>query len=128
MPLWHKHSRPDTNPGVDDGSRRPALFGPLPTQGIWTALELTRGQFTLILIGAVGLFIFIGGPVWAHTRDSHFWRIGLSYAAIPPAVALALYRNDKMKSVTVIVASVVISLLKLVLTAALLVLIGVAQT
>ncbi len=112
---------------MDDGSRRPALFGPLPTHGIWTALELTRGQFALILVLAVALFMFIGGPVWAHTRDTHFWRIGLSYAAIPPAVALALYRNEKMKPATVIVASVVISLLKLVLTAALLLLIGMAQ-
>lgn len=106
--------------------KRPALFGPLPTHGIWTALDLTRSQFVLILGLAVALFLFIGGPLWTHARGSHFWRIGLSYAVIPPAVTAALYRNGKARFTPIVVASLVISLVKLVVTAALLVIIGVA--
>ena len=100
----------------------------MPTRGIWTALDLTRGQFLAILASSVILFLFIGGPLWTHARQSHFWRINLSYAIIPPAVAAAFYRNGKMRLVPIIVASVVIALVKLVVTAVLLVLIGVAQT
>jgi len=109
-------------------SKRTSLFGPLPTRGIWTALDLTRGQFLGILAVSVMLFLFIGGPLWTHARASHFWRINLSYAIIPFAVAAAFYRNGRARPVPIIVASVVIALVKLVLTAVLLVLIGVAQS
>jgi len=108
--------------------RRAPLFGPLPTHGVWTALELTRGQFFLILTLSVGLFLFIPGPLWLHARESHFWRINLSYVLIPIAVAAALYRNGKARLAPIIVASAVIALVKLVMTAVLLVMIGVAQT
>ncbi len=111
---------------VPTSQRRP-LFGPLPTHGVWTALELTRSQFLFILVLSVVLFLFISGPLWAHARDSHFWRINLSYAIIPIAVAAALYRNCKMRLVPIVVASLVISLVKLVVTAVLLVVIGLAQ-
>jgi hypothetical protein len=107
---------------------RAPLFGPLPTRGIWTALDLTRGQFLAILALSVMLFLFIGGPLWAHARASHFWRINLSYAIIPFAVTAAFYRNGGARLVPIIVASGVIALVKLVVTAVLLVLIGVAQT
>jgi hypothetical protein len=107
--------------------QRTPLFGPLPTRGIWTALELTRNQFLFILGLSVILFLFIGGPLWLHARQSHFWRINLSYAIIPLAVAGALYRNGKARPVLIVVASVVIALVKLVVTAMLLVAIGVAQ-
>ena len=113
---------------VSSTQKRRALFGPLPTRGIWTALDLTRSQFLLILALSVGLFLFIGGPLWQHARASHFWRIGLSYAVIPFAVAVALQRNGKAHLTPIAVATLVISLLKLVLTAALLVVIGVAQS
>ena len=108
-------------------SKRASLFGPLPTRGIWTALDLTRGQFLVILALSVILFLFVGGPLWTHAHQSHFWRINVSYVIIPPAVTAALYRNGKMRLVPIIVASVVIALVKLVLTAVLLVFIGVAQ-
>ncbi len=107
--------------------QRTRLFGPLPTHGIWTALELTRSQFVLILMLSVGLFLLIRGPLWLHAHESHFWRINLSYAIIPVAVAVALYRNGKARPASIIVASVVIALVKLVITAVLLVVIGVAQ-
>lgn len=109
-------------------THRTPLFGPLPTHGIWTALELTRSQFFLILTLSVGSFLFIRGPLWLHAHESHFWRLNLSYAVIPVAVAVALYRNGKARLAPIIVASVVIALVKLVITAVLLVMIGVAQT
>jgi len=114
---------------VDETStpRRTPLFGPLPTHGIWTALELTRNQFLFILGLSVVCFVFIGGPLWLHARQSHFWRINLSYAVIPLAVAAALHRNGKARPVPIVVATVVIALVKLVVTAMLLVAIGVAQ-
>ena len=52
--------------------RRAPLFGPLPTRGIWTALELTRSQFLCILALSIVLFLFVGGPLWAHAHASHF--------------------------------------------------------
>ena len=108
--------------------QRTPLFGPLPTRGIWTALELTRTQFLCILALSVALFLFIGGPLWTHARASHFWRINLSYAVIPIAVTVAFYRNGKPRVAPIVVASVAIALVKLVVTAVLLVMIGVAQT
>jgi hypothetical protein len=103
---------------------RHAFFGPLPTRGIWTALALTRDQFLLILAVSIALFLFIGGPVWRHLHDSHFERIVLSYAFIPPATAAALSRNGKARLLAIVVAGAVLSLIKLVLTAGLLVIIG----
>jgi hypothetical protein len=111
---------------VADDPRQGSFFGPLPTRGIWTAFDLTRDQFLLILALSVGLFVFIDGPIWSHARDSHFWRITWSYLAIPVAVALSLVRNGKLAAAPFIVGSAVISLIKLVLTARLLVAIGVA--
>ena len=103
------------------------MFGPLPTRGIWTSLDLTRGQFLFIIALSIGLFLFIDGPLWMHAHESHFWRIVLSYLAIPIAVTAALYRNHKARLVTVVVASIVVGLVKLVLTALILVAIGLAQ-
>ncbi len=107
---------------------RPPLFGPLPTRGIWTALALTRGQFVVILAASVALFAFIDGPLWLHVHSSHFMRIALSYMAIPIAVTGALLRNRKFRLLTVVVATAVLSLIKLVVTALLLVVIGMAQS
>ena len=109
-------------------SARPRLIGPLPTHGIWNAIELTRGQFLFILAVSVALFVFLEGPLWRHAHEGHFVRIGLSYAVIPVAVAAALHFNRKLRLVTIVAASTVIALAKLILTALLLVVIGLAQT
>ena len=106
---------------------RPALFSPLPTHGIWSAADLTRGQFSLILVLSVLLFVFVGGPIWLHARESHFWRINISYAAIVPAVALALWQNRKLQLAQWIVGTALISIAKLVITAVILVVVGVAR-
>lgn len=105
-------------------SPRQRLFAPLPTSGIWTSLDLTRGQFLWILLGSLLLFAFVDGPVWSHLRTSHFWRLTISYLFIPPAVALALWRNGKAHVLPLVVATAVISVIKLVLTALLLVGVG----
>ena len=105
---------------------RARLFGPLPVQGIWTALGLTRVQFVGILLLSVTLFVFVDGPLWAHVRDGHLIRIGVSYGIIPPAVAGALYWNRGFRPALLLGASTVIALVKLVLTAALLVAIALA--
>ena len=39
--------------------------------------RLTRTQFLSMLTLSAVLFLFIGGPLWAHARESHFWRINL---------------------------------------------------
>jgi hypothetical protein len=101
-------------------SRAP-LFGPLPTRGPWTAVGLERGQFLAILAASVALFVWIGGPLWMHLRSSHLDRIGWSYAAIPPLVATALVRNGRFGWLRMLEASALIALVKLVLTAVVLV-------
>jgi hypothetical protein len=105
---------------------RARLFGPFPARGVWTALGLTRGQFLGILLLSVTLFVFVDGPLWAHVRDGHLTRIAVSYGIIPPAVAAALYRNRGFRPALLLGASTVIALVKLVLTAALLVAIALA--
>jgi len=93
------------------------FFEPLPVHGPWTAVGLARGQFLAILAVSVALFVWIGGPVWAHLRTSHLGRIGWSYAAIPPLVAVALLRNGRFGWLRLLEGSALIALTKLVLTA-----------
>jgi hypothetical protein len=102
------------------------FFGALPERGPWTAVGLTRGQFAAILGLSVGLFVFVGGPVWMHVRDHHFARIVVSYGAIVPATAAALQRNGRARWPLVVGASAVVAAVKLVVTAALLVALAIA--
>jgi hypothetical protein len=95
-------------------------------RGLWTAVGLTRAQFCGILLLSVTLFVFVDGPLWAHVRDGHLTRIGVSYGVIPPAVAGALYWNRGLRPGVLLGASAVIGLVKLVLTAGLLVAIALA--
>jgi hypothetical protein len=106
---------------VDAGTGKGRFFGPLPERGPWTAVGLTRAQFAGILGLSILLFLLVDGPVWEHVRDRHFRRITISYAAIPLAVAWALARNGSLRPHLVLGASAVIALLKLVLTAGLLI-------
>ena len=103
------------------------FFGALPERGPWTAVGLTRAQFLVILGLSVVLFVFVGGPVWTHLRDGHFARIAVSYGVIPPAVAVALRRSGRVRPLVVVGASAVIALVKLVVTAALLVAVALAR-
>jgi len=118
----------DPSKGTRSGAKGHApFFGPLPTRGIWTAVGLTRGQFFFILTVSVAMFVFLYGPLWLHARDSHLARIVWSYLVIVPMVWAALYRSGKARVVTVVAASVVVGLVKLVLTAVILVAIGLLQ-
>ena len=102
------------------------LFGPIPERGVWTAVGLTRAQFFAILAASTILFLGIGGPLWADLRGAHFGRIAWSYAAIPPLVFIALYRNGTPRPALVIGASGVIGFVKWILTALLTLLLGLA--
>lgn len=99
---------------------RTPLVGPLPTEGVWTAVGLPRGQFLAILAAAVLAFIAIGGPVWRDPHGDHFLRISLSYAVIVPLVALAFRRRRPFPLGQAVAAVAVIALVKLVATAVLL--------
>ncbi len=103
----------------EEARHRTPLFAPLPVDGPWTALHLTRGQFLAILLGATLVYVFTGGPLWAHLRENDFLRIVVSYAVIPLAVALALHRNGHLRLAAWLAASGVIAGLKLLLTAGL---------
>jgi hypothetical protein len=108
-------------------SERPPMLGGLPTEGLWTALGLGREQFLAILALSVLLFVFVDGPVWRHLHASHFLRIPVSYGMIPFAVAAALGWNRRASLALVIGASAAIALLKLVITAGLLVAFAIAS-
>jgi hypothetical protein len=105
---------------------RPRFFAPLPERGVWSALDLTRSQFFWILAVSVLLFFFVGGALGAHAHESHLWRLAVSYAVIPPAVAWALHQNGKLAWLRWLVGTAALSLIKLVLTALLLVVVGIA--
>jgi hypothetical protein len=102
------------------------FFSPLPSHGPWTGLGLTRAQFLGIVLGATLLYLFAGGPLWVRLGENDFARIAVSYAVIPVAVAAALWRNRKLSLTGWLVATAVIAILKLLLTAGLALLLGVA--
>lgn len=107
---------------------RTPFFGAFPVDGIWTSLGLGRVQFFAILGVSLAGFLFIDGPVWRHVHAPHFWRITLSYGAIVPAVGTALVWNRTPRLTLLVGASAVIALVKLVVTAGLLVVLALAQT
>ena len=103
-----------------------AFIGPLPATGPWSAFGLGRGQFFAVLLGAIALFVLIGGPVWRHVHDPHFARLAWSYAVIPPAIAAAQLRNGSFGWGRLFGATVTIGVLKLVVTAVVLAVCGMA--
>ncbi len=108
-------------------SERPSQFlGAFPNDGIWTSLGLGRIQFFAILTAALALFTFVDGPVWQHVHAPHFWRITVSYTAIPIAVTAALAWNRTPRPALLLGATAVLALIKLVLTAGLLVALALA--
>lgn len=115
--------QPTQNPPAE----RFRLFAPLPVSGPWTALGLGRGQFLAILVGACLIYLFLGGPLWAHLRENDFVRISVSYLAIPLAVALAQRHNGTLKLTTWFAASGVIASLKLLATAGIAVVLGISH-
>ncbi len=105
-------------------SKQPAFFGSLPRTGIWTVVHLSLGQFSTILVLSLAIFLFTDGPLWAQIRGSHFNRIIISYTFIPAAVAAALAYNQHLRLSAFFSATLAIGMTKLVLTALLVMLIG----
>jgi hypothetical protein len=103
------------------------FLGPLPERGVWTAAGLGRGHFLAILALSVALFLFVDGPLWAHLHDRHLLRIAVSYGVIPPAVAVALHRRGTLGPLVLVTASAVVALVKLVLTAGILIVLALAH-
>jgi hypothetical protein len=110
-----------------DSHEQPRFIGGLPETGVWTAVGLSRAQFFAILTISVGLFLVVGGPIWLHVRDPHFTRIVVSYAVIPIAVTLALAQRGVPRLWQVLAASGVLALVKLVVTAGLLIVLALAR-
>lgn len=104
--------------GSGEGGR---FFGSFPVDGVWSSVGLTRGQFLWVIGLSTLLFLYIEGPLWDHLRDSHLARIAYSYAFIPPAVGVALGYNGQLRWTLLAAATVVIGLVKLLLTAVMLV-------
>jgi hypothetical protein len=88
---------------------------------MWTAVGLSRGAFFGVLALAVGCFLFVPEPVWVQPRAPHFARIVVSYAVILPAVVVGMWRERPFPVGRAIAATAVIALVKLVVTALLLV-------
>jgi hypothetical protein len=99
--------------------RSRGFFGPLPSHGVWTALGLTRGQFFAILALACLIYVFFPGPLWLHLGRDDFARIVASYAVIPIAIALALYRNGSVDLASFVGGTATVAVLKLLITAGL---------
>ncbi len=102
------------------------LLGAFPTDGVWTSLGLGRAQFFAILAVSLVLFVFVDGPVWRHVHAAHFWRITVSYSVLPIAVAAALAWNGTPRPALLLGATAVLALIKLVVTAGLLVALALA--
>jgi hypothetical protein len=101
-----------------------AFIGPLPVTGPWTAFGLGRGQFFLVLLVAIALFVWLDGPVWRHLHDQHLRRLLVSYVVIPPAVAAAQVRNGTFGWGRLLGATVTLAVIKLVVTAVVLAVCG----
>lgn len=84
-------------------------------------MGLTATQFWVILGLATLCFALAGGPVWRDPRGEHFWRLTLSYLLIPLAVAVAMRRTRPFPLGRFLAASMLVALVKLVVTALLLV-------
>jgi hypothetical protein len=96
----------------------------IPERGIWTSVGLSREQFFAILLVSILLFLFLDGPAWRHLRDSHTARIAGSYGIIPVLVAFAQWRRGCLRLRSWAEASVLISLIKFLATAVLLVILA----
>jgi hypothetical protein len=103
------------------------FVSPLPVTGPWTGLGMSRSAFLAILAGSTMLFAIAPTPVWSHLRDGHLGRLALSYTVIPLAVAVTLARQGHLGVGPLLRATLVLSLLKLVLTTALMMAIALSR-
>lgn len=104
-----------------------SFVAPFPVTGLWTSLGLTRAAFFAVLLGSTLTFLVVPSPLWSHLREGHFTRLAVSYGVIPCAVALLLARRGRLGAGLLLRASLVLALLKLVLTTALMMAIALAR-
>jgi hypothetical protein len=102
------------------------FFAPLPVTGPWTSLGLTRTGFFTVLLASTLTFLIVPAPLWTHLREGHFTRLAVSYALIPIAVAVLLMRDGRLAPGLLLRGSLVLALLKLVLTTMLMMAIALA--
>lgn len=89
----------------------------VPEKGIWDAVGLKRCQFFGILILAVLMFLFLGGAAWNALEGAHTLRIGMSYLIIPILVAGAQWHNGSLRFRPWVEGSLLIGVIKLIVTA-----------
>ncbi len=100
-----------------EGESRAAFFGRFPSRGVWTVLGLTRVHFFVILTISVVAFLFLDGPLWENLAANHFRRIVVSYTAIPAMILVSQFLRDRVDWAKVFGGSVVIGVIKLLITA-----------
>lgn len=80
-------------------------------------MGLSRAQFVAIIGISLVAFLFVDGPLWEQLGDNHFRRITLSYLAIPVLVAALQMYAGKLDAGALFGATIVIGVIKLLLTA-----------
>lgn len=105
-------------------AKQQRFISPLPVTGPWDAVGLRRGQFLLVLGLSVALFVWIDGPVWRHLADDHLRRLVLSYVVIPLALVWPLGHNRTLTPENLLGATVMLAMIKLLVTAGLLAVLG----
>jgi hypothetical protein len=104
-----------------------SFVAPLPATGPWTHLGISRAAFFAVLLGSILTFLLVPSPLWTHLRDGHFTRLAVSYAVIPAAVAVLLAREGRLAVGLLLRGTLVLALLKLVLTTMLMMAIALAR-
>ncbi len=104
-----------------------SFVSPLPATGPWTSLGLTRAAFFAVLLGSSLMFLVVPSPLWTHLRDGHFTRLAVSYAVIPAAIATLLALDGRLTMGLLLRGTLVLALLKLVLTTVLMMAIALAR-
>lgn len=100
---------------------------PLPVTGPWTSVGLTRAEFLTVLLGSTLVFLVVPTPLWTHLREGHFTRLAVSYGVIPVALSLLLARDGRLAPGVLLRGTLVLALLKLVLTTGLMMAIALAR-
>jgi hypothetical protein len=89
----------------------------IPEKGIWSTVGLGRWQFLGIIAFSVLVFLFLDGAAWDSLQRAHTVRIATSYLVIPVLVAGAQWYNLTLHVRSWLEASVLIALIKLLVTA-----------
>ena len=87
--------------------------------GLW-GTGLPASALLAILLVAVCVFLFWGGPLWQADREiAHTTRIAVSYGVVPPLVAVVLAAGKRLSWASLLTATGLLWSVKLVTTASL---------